>query len=91
MSARIADKARNVLGWIGCAPTPLSIQEMEQVLCITEDPSRGARVSASLDVVQLCGPIVEVVDGFVRFVHFTVKEYDGAPPRIRLGYGVDHH
>lgn len=76
MSARNAEKARNVLGWIGCSPIPLSIREMEQVLCVTEDPNRGARVSASLDVVQLCGPIVEVVDGLVRFVHFTVKEYD---------------
>ncbi|KAF4448414.1 hypothetical protein F53441_8222 [Fusarium austroafricanum] len=26
-------------------------------------------------MVQVCGPIVEVVDGYVQFVHFTVREY----------------
>ena len=76
MSSHNSAKARNVLGWIGCSPTPLSIQEIEQILCVTDNPSRSVRVSAMLDVVRLCGPIVEVVDGFVRFAHFTVKEYD---------------
>jgi hypothetical protein len=29
---------------------------------------------AKLDVVDLLGPIVEIVDGYIRFVHFTAKE-----------------
>ena len=33
------------------------------------------RVPCNLNIVELCGPIVEVVDEYVQFVHFTVKEY----------------
>ncbi|KAI8402733.1 hypothetical protein FOFC_16160 [Fusarium oxysporum] len=33
------------------------------------------RVQAVVDVVRVCGPIVDVVDGYVQFVHFTVREY----------------
>ena len=70
------NKTRNILGWIGCSPTPLKIHELEQALLVgVEDVQSSARVSSSLNIVELCGPIVEVVDGYVQFVHFTVKEY----------------
>ncbi|KAF4335307.1 Nacht domain protein [Fusarium beomiforme] len=48
--------ARLILGWVGCAPSPMTLREIEQALIV-------------------CGPIVEVVNGYVQFVHFTVKEY----------------
>ncbi len=67
-------KARNVLGWVGCSPAPLTIYEIEQALLVSDDPQRRARISSRLDVVRLCGPIIEVVDDYVQFVHFTVKE-----------------
>jgi hypothetical protein len=71
----LQDKARKILGWIGCAPMPLTIQEIEQALTVTtEDIEGNARVVASLPINQICGPIVEVVDDYVQFVHFTVKE-----------------
>ncbi|KAL4809144.1 hypothetical protein BDV18DRAFT_151222 [Aspergillus unguis] len=72
----IRDKARAVLGWVGCAPTPLTIQEIQHVLSIRPgdlEPSKP--VSAKPNLNHLCGPIVEVVDDRVEFVHFTVKEY----------------
>ncbi|MCJ1267692.1 hypothetical protein MMC22_007578 [Lobaria immixta] len=75
-SAVARNKARNILGWIGCSPTPLKIQELEQALLVdVEDVQSSARVSSSLNIVELCGPIVEVIDEYVQFVHFTVKEY----------------
>ncbi|KAH7305450.1 hypothetical protein B0I35DRAFT_362187 [Stachybotrys elegans] len=83
MSPPDAAKARNILGWIGCSPTPLTIYEMEQALRITHQDS-AARVSSRLNILSLCGPIVEVVDDLVGFVHFTVKEYLFSP-RI-VGY-----
>lgn len=70
------NRTRNILGWIGCSPTPLKINELEQALLVdVEDPQSNVRVSCSLNLVELCGPIVEVIDEYVQFVHFTVKEY----------------
>ncbi|KAI0812103.1 NACHT domain protein [Xylaria sp. FL0064] len=72
----LREKARLVLGWIGCSPTALTVQEIQQALSIDlEDPKRSGKVRGNLDLVRICGPIVEHVDGYVQFVHFTVKEY----------------
>ena len=69
-------KARNILGWIGCSPTPLTIWELEQALLVdVADLQSSVRVPSNLNLVELCGPIVEVIDEYVQFVHFTVKEY----------------
>ena len=71
----LKEKARKLLGWIGCSPTPLTIQEMEQALTVSLDDIEGsARVLANLNIIKVCGPIVEVVEDYVQFVHFTVKE-----------------
>ncbi|KAK8037815.1 Nacht domain protein [Apiospora marii] len=74
------ERARAILGWIACAPTPLTVQEIQQALSIdVERPSKVVRLLGSLDIVEICGPIVEVVDEYARFVHFTVKEYLFSP------------
>jgi hypothetical protein len=71
----LKEKARKLLGWIGCSPTPLTIQEMEQALTVSLDDIEGsARVLSNLNIIKVCGPIVEVVEDYVQFVHFTVKE-----------------
>ncbi len=75
-SASAKTKARNILGWVGCCPTPLTIQELDQALMVDVDNlDSSVRGSSNLNIVELCGPIVEVVDDYVQFVHFTVKEY----------------
>jgi hypothetical protein len=75
-SAMAKIKTRNILGWIGCSPTPLTIQELEQALMVdVENVESSVHVSSNLNIIELCGPIVEVVDEYVQFVHFTVKEY----------------
>jgi len=72
-------KARRLLGFVGCSPTPLTVYELDQLLML-ELPQGGGGVnsqttfSVNLRPVDLCGPIVEVVDEYVQFVHFTVKE-----------------
>jgi hypothetical protein len=49
--------------------------ELEQALVINpEQPDQEPRVNSELNVVEFCGPIVEVIDDYVQFVHFTVKE-----------------
>ncbi|PMD44746.1 hypothetical protein L207DRAFT_552817 [Hyaloscypha variabilis F] len=76
----LRDKARKLLGWVGSSPTPLSIYEIEQALNIKMDDIKGnVRVIARLNPVRVCGPILEVVDDYVEFVHFTAKEYIFSP------------
>lgn len=54
---------------------PLTIQEIEQALIVSREGVEGsAKVIAALNMPRICGPIVEVVDDYVQFVHFTVKE-----------------
>ncbi|KAL0938544.1 NACHT domain protein [Colletotrichum truncatum] len=75
-NASLKDKARKILGWVGCAPSPLTRREIEQALLVNpKDTDGDAKVVSVLDVVRVCGPIVEVVDDHVQFVHFTAKEY----------------
>ncbi|UKZ82346.1 hypothetical protein TrVFT333_010133 [Trichoderma virens FT-333] len=69
----IKKKCRLILGWISCSPAPLALSELEQALVVTI--SDTSRVSSPLNVVRLCGPIIEIVGGNIQFVHFTVKEY----------------
>ncbi|KAI9708610.1 MAG: hypothetical protein M1820_003828 [Bogoriella megaspora] len=76
----LKEKARKLIGWIGCAPTPLTIQEAEQALLIKpNDLEDGARVLSSFNIIKVCGSIVEIVDDYIQFVHFTVKEYFFSP------------
>ncbi|KAF5699854.1 hypothetical protein FGLOB1_11149 [Fusarium globosum] len=68
--------ARSILGWVGCAPTPMTLKEIEQALLVDPScPCKVPKVQARVNVVQICGPIVDVVDGYVQFVHFAVREY----------------
>ncbi|TGJ79599.1 hypothetical protein E0Z10_g9161 [Xylaria hypoxylon] len=70
------EKARLILGWIGCSPTALTVEEIQQALTIDPNGLKNTRkVRGELALDQICGPIVELVDGYVHFVHFTVKEY----------------
>jgi hypothetical protein len=69
------DRAKRLLGWIGCSPVPLTRHEVEQALCIEPgDLEQKAEVNGPLNLLKLCGPIVEVVNDTIYFVHFTVKE-----------------
>lgn len=64
-----------ILGWIGSSPVPLTIHELEQAIVVsTQAHDDAPSVDSSLNIVKLCGPIVEVMDGTPQFVHFTVKE-----------------
>ncbi|SPO07054.1 uncharacterized protein DNG_09748 [Cephalotrichum gorgonifer] len=67
---------KRIIGWIGCSPTPLKVYELEQALLVNDRRHADAPVvDSSLNIVELCGPIVEVVGEMPQFVHFTVKEY----------------
>ena len=86
---------------MGCSPAPLTVQEIEQALTI-KPGSFGLekKVFASPNLNRLCGPIIEIVDGYVQFVHFTVKEYVSENPvanilanerRYLFSHDIDGH
>ena len=75
LPSRAKLKAKRLIGFVGCSPTPLTIHELDQLLTLDLDYAAGPHLfSSSLNPVELCGPIVEVIEGYVQFVHFTVKE-----------------
>ncbi|KAF7555032.1 hypothetical protein G7Z17_g2472 [Cylindrodendrum hubeiense] len=74
---QLRNKCRRVLGWIGCAPIPLTVLEMEQALSIdfnSEEPSELPQLITNINFVQMCGPIIEVADEKLQYVHFTVHD-----------------
>ncbi|KAJ6073165.1 NACHT nucleoside triphosphatase [Penicillium canescens] len=67
--------SQRALGWIGCSPVPVTIQELSFALSLHIDgEDEPPRSESLLNIVRLCGPIVETSDDYVYFVHFTVKE-----------------
>ncbi|RSL54227.1 hypothetical protein CEP54_010009 [Fusarium duplospermum] len=77
-AARI--KARKALGWIAYSPVALTIRELEQALIVNiGDRDQVPTGISTLEVVYLCGPVVEEVDGQLQLVHFTAKEYFFSP------------
>jgi hypothetical protein len=65
----------------------MTVEELSFALSLDPDGKRDLpRSEGILKVVRLCGPIVEITNGYVNFVHFTVKEY----ARLLLSYR-DHY
>lgn len=52
----------------------MTLRELEQALVVHSNAQGDCRVSSTLNIIKLCGPIVETIDGFVYMVHFSVKE-----------------
>ena len=72
---RRAERARRLLGWIACTSAPMTIEEAQQALLVRpNDRDQVYNIVAKLDVIEMLGPIVEIVDTYIRFVHFTAKE-----------------
>ena len=68
-------QARTILEWVSCSMVPVSPNEVQEALSVArgKDPSRG-RKGLLLDVVRRCGPVVEIIDDRIYFVHFSAKE-----------------
>ncbi|KAI0115612.1 hypothetical protein GGR51DRAFT_503565 [Nemania sp. FL0031] len=77
---RRAERARTLLGWIACTPVSMTVEEAQQALLVRpNDRHQVFSIVAKLDVVEILGPIVEIVDTYIRFVHFTAQEYITSP------------
>ncbi|KAL2267591.1 hypothetical protein VTJ83DRAFT_4868 [Remersonia thermophila] len=76
MSPKLRAVARQTLMWIACARRMLREEELLQALVVDickGDFTRGRKDYR--DIREACGPIIEVVNGVVRFAHFSVKSY----------------
>ncbi|GAW19567.1 hypothetical protein ANO14919_090550 [Xylariales sp. No.14919] len=72
---RRAEQARKLLGWIACTSVPITPEEAQQALLVRpDDRDQVFNIVAGLNVVEIIGPIVEIVDTYIQFVHFTAKE-----------------
>ncbi|KUJ17014.1 uncharacterized protein LY89DRAFT_69875 [Mollisia scopiformis] len=77
---RKSEQARRLLGWVACTSTPLTIEDAQQALVVRPgNRDQVFDIVAKLDVIEVLGPIVETVDTYIRFVHFTAKEYISSP------------
>lgn len=75
MPSSVSKISKRILAYIACSPLPIMVREMEQLILL--DPGvleEVPTVRVSMNVVQYCGPLVEVVEDKLQFVHFTVKE-----------------
>ncbi|OTB06435.1 hypothetical protein M426DRAFT_9573 [Hypoxylon sp. CI-4A] len=67
---------RTILQWVACAQRPLREEEMLQILAIElGQPDFTKERKQFRDVCKDCGPIIEINEGIIQFVHFTAKEY----------------
>jgi len=76
---------RRIMEWVGCANFPPMVEELLQALAITpgqKDFLRGRK--AFRDIFKLCGPIIEIENSVVQFVHFTAKECVSVISRTHL-------
>ncbi|KAI0387921.1 hypothetical protein F5Y04DRAFT_274777 [Hypomontagnella monticulosa] len=67
---------RTILQWVACAQRPLREEEILQILAIEPgkpDFTKGRKEYR--DICKACGPIIEINESTVRFVHFSAKEY----------------
>ncbi|KIW65266.1 hypothetical protein PV04_07539 [Phialophora macrospora] len=74
----LRQKALQIIGWVGSTPTPLATYELEQALLVSQEDGGFSTQSVSrfdVYILRLCGPIVEIIEEYVQYVHFTVKEY----------------
>jgi len=63
------------LGWIACTSASITVEEAEQALVVQpDDRDQEYTMIAKLDIIAVLGPIVETVENYIRFVHFTAKE-----------------
>ncbi|KAI1103967.1 hypothetical protein F4804DRAFT_211097 [Jackrogersella minutella] len=68
--------ARVILQWVACAQQPLREEQMLQILAIEPgqlDFTKGRKEFR--DILKVCGPIIEIIEGNIQFVHFSAKEY----------------
>ena len=67
---------RRIFSWLICVRRPLRIVELEHALLIQPGDNEIQHTRAlRKDILELCGPIVEIRKEYITFIHFSAKEY----------------
>jgi len=76
LGERERKQAEQLLTLVFCSLVPLSKNELQLAVFVGQGgaPSLGLK-GLFLNILQRCGPIIEEVDGYIQFVHFSVQEY----------------
>ncbi|KAI2621405.1 hypothetical protein GGS26DRAFT_262370 [Hypomontagnella submonticulosa] len=76
LSHTLRTTVRTILQWVTCARRPLREEEILQVLAIEPDKADFTKGRKEFrDICKACGPIIEINESTVQFVHFSAKEY----------------
>jgi len=70
---------KKILYWVGMAKRPLSVAELAYACAVQDDeenfdPSEK-RLATKENILDYCGPLVEIVGDTVRFTHLSVREF----------------
>lgn len=73
---RERNETKRVLSMIASCEVPLTKTEVQLGVYISlgGDPLQGCE-RLLMNICRRCGPIIEEVDGYIQFVHFTAYEY----------------
>ncbi|KAJ2996646.1 hypothetical protein NUW58_g904 [Xylaria curta] len=76
LSSRLRSVVSKLLQWIMCAKRSLRVEELLQILVIEPSAADFTKGRKEIqDICKVCGPIVEIRDEHLFFVHFSAKEY----------------
>jgi hypothetical protein len=74
LTDRERQQVRRILGWVAASERLLSKRELEAALSIRTDDRRTSKEQrVFLNILRLCGPILEIRDDIIQFVHFTAQ------------------
>lgn len=72
---------KKLLYWVAMAKRPLTVIELAYYCAVRDDedgfdPATGKRTHIDMgDIMEICGPLIEIVDDTVQFTHWSVKEF----------------
>lgn len=72
------DRAKSTLGWVAYAQRPLSLQELQHALAISQHSrsveDKHLRQESEI-ISDCCGLLVKDSDNMVQYVHYSAKDY----------------
>jgi hypothetical protein len=70
---------RKIFTWVAVAKLPLTVAQIAYACAVKDDetlfdPTKRV-VAVERDLLDICGPLLEILDGKVQFTHLSAKEF----------------
>lgn len=81
ISSENSNRTKILLMWIVHAATPIRLEELALAIAVRADARSIADIEDDIplsiedDVMELCSPLVEIVDSYIVLIHQTVKHF----------------